>query len=105
MSDDKSPIRSTLASDPDFVDLVIEFVNEIPGKRKAIQAYMACGDVAQLQRAIHQLRGACGGYGFQSLTNAAAEIEESMKSGNTLEQVESRLNDFLDSLDRMSSDT
>jgi HPt (histidine-containing phosphotransfer) domain-containing protein len=99
-----SPIRSTLASDPDYLDLVQEFVSEMPAKQAAIKVFAAKGDLPQLQRAIHQLRGACGGYGFQCLTTAAASIEESIKAGNSLQAIEARLNEFIADLSRITAD-
>lgn len=94
------PIYSSLSSDLDYLDLVQEFVDEIPLKRKMIDGFVAKGDLPQLHRLIHQLRGSCGGYGFPSLTQAASEIDEALKKGVTIEAIMSRLDNFLMLLER-----
>lgn len=102
-SDKNVPIHSTLASDPDFSDLVVEFVAGMPSRISEINSYRAKQDKLLLQRAIHQLRGACGGYGFSQLTEIATSIEESMKSGAGLELIEARLDEFLEMLSRITA--
>ncbi len=97
------PIHSTLASDPDFSDLVVEFVAGMPSRIREIKSYREKMDKLQLQRAIHQLRGACGGYGFSQLTEIATSIEESMKSGARMESIEPRLDEFLEMLSRITA--
>jgi HPt (histidine-containing phosphotransfer) domain-containing protein len=97
-------IHSSLASDVDFADLVQEFVYELPNHQKAIRDFMAGGDQEGVQRILHQLRGACGGYGFQQLTNAAGEIEDKLRAGATLKNVTPILMDFTSSLSRVTAD-
>ncbi len=94
------PIYSSLSSDLDYQDLVRDFVNEIPLKRKMLDGFVAKGDLPQLHRMIHQLRGSCGGYGFPSLTEAASEIDEALKKGATMEEIMPRLGNFLTLLTR-----
>ena len=97
-------IHSSLASDVDFADLVQEFVCELPSHQKAIRDFMAGGDLEGVRRIIHQLRGACGGYGFQQLTNAAGEMEDKLRAGATLANVTPLLMDFTSSLSRVTAD-
>jgi HPt (histidine-containing phosphotransfer) domain-containing protein len=97
-------IHSSLASDVDFANLVQEFVYELPVRQKAIRDFMASGDLEGVRRTIHQLRGACGGYGFQQLTNAAGEIEDKLRAGATLTNVTAILMDFTSSLSRVTAD-
>ncbi len=103
MLDFDKPIYSSLATDPDFADLVHDFVNAIPAKCKMIEQHIAMGELNHLQRIVHQLRGACGGYGFPILTEAASVIDESFKAGSTIEGVKPRLEEFLALLKRASS--
>ena len=97
-------IHSSLASDVDFANLVQEFVYELPVRQKAIRDFMADGDLEGVRRTIHQLRGACGGYGFQQLTNAAGEIEDKLRAGATLTNVTAILMDLTSSLSRVTAD-
>ncbi len=99
MNDSRRPqIRSTLSSDPDFADLVQDFVNGIPAKIELIANSLQGNRRDELQRHIHRLRGACGGYGFQPMTEAAADIEERMKAGESLNELAIDINQFLEML-------
>jgi HPt (histidine-containing phosphotransfer) domain-containing protein len=93
-----NPIRSSLAADPDFSDLVVEFVNEIPTKLAAIQRSVAECDTVTLRRTFHQLRGACGGYGFPMLSEAAGVIEDRISSNDSISQLELRIGEFIEML-------
>lgn len=70
------PIQSTLASDPDMVDLIAMFVEELPKRTSQLEDLVNKGELAQLKRMAHQLKGACGGYGFPDVGRAAASLEE-----------------------------
>jgi len=43
-------------------------------------------------------------YGFHTLSPMASGIEESMRSGSSLEQIMDRLNDFIDSCERLTAE-
>jgi HPt (histidine-containing phosphotransfer) domain-containing protein len=70
---------SSLASDPDLVDIVDLFVEELPARVAAIQQCLASADWQSLQRYAHQMKGACGSYGFHQLTPAASRLESSVR--------------------------
>jgi HPt (histidine-containing phosphotransfer) domain-containing protein len=74
-----TPIRSEFASDPDMAELVAEFVGELPDKSQTLNAALQQNQFADLQRLSHQLKGACGGYGFPQLGEAAAKLEARLK--------------------------
>lgn len=101
---DNDRIHSTLASDPDFAELVQEFVADMPSRVAIIRKSMAERDLVKLRRAIHQLRGACGGYGFHTLSPMAGEIEDRMHAGTPLESLESSLLTFINACERLTSD-
>jgi len=58
-SAENAPLRSDFHDDPDMKDIVRAFLEEIP-------------------RVVHQMKGAGGGYGFQEISNAAAQLEKCM---------------------------
>ncbi|MCE3015890.1 MAG: Hpt domain-containing protein [Pirellula sp.] len=93
-----NPIHSSLAADPDFSDLVVEFVNEIPNKLALIQKSMDQSDTTTLRRTFHQLRGACGGYGFPMLSEAAGLIEDRISSSDPIPELEIRICEFIEML-------
>jgi HPt (histidine-containing phosphotransfer) domain-containing protein len=103
MSKSNAPIFSDLASDPDYADLVQDFVLEIPRKCTEIQQVVSADDQLGLQRIIHQLRGACGGYGFPTLTHAAGAIEDQLANGVSIAAIRLQLDDFTEMLQRASA--
>ena len=56
-------------------EIVERFVAGLPERLQAIKAAADAQDLPLLQRLAHQLKGAAGGYGFPSVTDAAAEVE------------------------------
>lgn len=104
MNKSTNPIRSSLAADPDFSDLVVEFVSELPIKVTSIQKSIAENDTTSLRRTFHQLRGACGGYGFPMLSEAAGMIEDRVNANESISQLESRIIDFIEMLKRTTAE-
>jgi HPt (histidine-containing phosphotransfer) domain-containing protein len=86
-------ILSEFANEPDMSEIIGMFVAEMPEKIEAIRAACEKDDVAALSVLAHRLKGSAGGYGFPTLTDAAAELELAVKYGADLaavrEQVES----------------
>ena len=85
------PIRSAYEDDPDMLEIVREFVTELPGRVAALEARLEAGDLPGLETLAHQLKGAGGGYGFPQLTDAAASLEQSLKEGADVCVVKDRL--------------
>lgn len=75
-------LYSSLASDPDLGDIVDLFVDEMPGRVENLSRCMAVGDWDQLGRYAHQMKGACGSYGFDQLTIPAARLERACRETN-----------------------
>jgi HPt (histidine-containing phosphotransfer) domain-containing protein len=76
------PIRSAYESDPDMLEIIREFAHELPDRIARLEALLAAHDYAELQTLAHQLKGAGGGYGFAQITDVAAKLESSLKSGD-----------------------
>jgi len=75
------PIRSTLVDDPAYAELVSEFVANIPVRVHSIRQSMDRNDAKQLCTLVHQLKGACGSYGFHEITPLASAIEDQIALG------------------------
>jgi HPt (histidine-containing phosphotransfer) domain-containing protein len=73
--DHQAAILSAFAHDPDMQDLIVAFVNELPARISRIGRDIERADRQAVQRLAHQLKGAAGGYGFHSITEAAAALE------------------------------
>lgn len=72
---------SEFADDPDMVELVAMFIDELPQRIAAMEAALASEDLAQLSALSHQLKGAAGGYGFTPITDLARVVEERVRQG------------------------
>lgn len=73
-----SALTSEFAGDPDMIDLVRLFVEEMPQRVDAMLESWERGAAADLRRLAHQMKGACGGYGFPQVGRAAGELERSL---------------------------
>ncbi|MEI8374063.1 MAG: response regulator [Planctomycetota bacterium] len=88
-------IYSQLASDPNMVELVDLFVQEIPNRINALETQAQSRDWQQLTRTAHQIKGAAGSYGFGEITPYAARLEAAAKDGCREEEILSALDELL----------
>jgi HPt (histidine-containing phosphotransfer) domain-containing protein len=82
---------SELANDPDMLELVEMFVQELPQRVSALRQAITQSDLDSLQRLAHQLKGAAGGYGFPTITAAAKDLELTAKTTQDLEKMKTEL--------------
>jgi CheY-like chemotaxis protein/HPt (histidine-containing phosphotransfer) domain-containing protein len=78
---------SSYADDPDMQEAIEEFVATLPTRIAAIERHQneqnhEEQNLEELRRLVHQLKGAGGGYGFDSITQLAAEVERALKEGD-----------------------
>lgn len=85
------PLRSQYQDDPDMRDLVREFAAGLPARAAELERLLGEGQLAELSRIAHQLKGAGGGYGFPLITERAAALESSLKQGGDEPRVKERL--------------
>lgn len=104
MSSVGAPIYSSLSSDPVMCELVAELVNKLPERIEQLKRQMEEQDLEALASSVHQLKGACGGYGFEPLSEEAARVEYSIKSGIALDQVVEQLDGLIEMLGRATAD-
>ncbi|MFO0758897.1 MAG: ATP-binding protein [Byssovorax sp.] len=77
LTEELPPIVSDLAGDPDMADLVVEFVARLPARIAELNEALSRRDLSTIARVAHQVKGTAGGFGFDIITFAAAEIERS----------------------------
>lgn len=80
------PLKSEFAADPDMSDLVQEFVAELPARIDSVVNAFKSRETKDLLRISHQLKGAGGGYGFPSITDAAAKVEHLLKTSESSDE-------------------
>lgn len=94
-----APLRSRFAGDPEMVELIELFVEELPARVETIRSALNRGEFEQLCRITHQLKGASAGYGFDPIGRAAGVVEAQLKSSGPqagLEQVRGEVDALID---------
>lgn len=77
----QSPIYSSLAADPRLAELIAQFVCELPARAARLKRHLASQDWQSLYRTVHQLKGAAGTYGFETLAPYALRVEHHIVEG------------------------
>ena len=80
-------IVSTFVDDSDMATLLAEFVEALPRRLHALRDSLANAELETTRRLAHQLKGAAGGYGFPSITEAAAALEHAVATNSSLDIV------------------
>ena len=88
------PIEKPAVKDEGFAQLVEQFVRELGDEALALRAQFAQGDLRELARLAHQLKGSCGSYGFPELSRHAAELERCVKTEASQEAIAAALAAF-----------
>jgi CheY-like chemotaxis protein/HPt (histidine-containing phosphotransfer) domain-containing protein len=89
-------LRSAFADDKDMTDVLAEFIRGLPAQVKQIEQMLWESDAVALKRAVHQLKGAGGGYGFPSVTELAGSAEQQIIEGQSVAAVEKQVRELID---------
>jgi len=102
MSDTQTtgPVYSDFADDPDFEELLEMFAETIEERQGQLRQQFRDGSVDEMRVTAHQLKGAGGGYGFDGLSSAAAQLEEACKE-NDVDRVGESLDALLGYMQRI----
>jgi len=74
-------LYSSLGDDPDLCDIVDMFVEEMPDRITNLMQLLEASNLDELARMAHQLKGAAGSYGFETITPVAGELETAILNG------------------------
>ncbi|MBX3408521.1 MAG: Hpt domain-containing protein [Phycisphaeraceae bacterium] len=94
------PIRSQYADDPEMRELVSLFVTEIPERMERMLDAFRHQQWENVHRIAHQLKGSSAGYGFPVVGDAAAKVEDLLRTGPVLD--EERLTALADSIKNLA---
>ncbi len=83
-----APLVSTLARDPRMIGPIERFVAHLPERIETLLRAADRRDRPALIRETHRLKGAAGGYGFQSLTEAAATLEDALAQSSDQDEID-----------------
>lgn len=78
--DDGSPIHSRLAAHPRLHKLAIKFVDQWPQKFAEMRSAYDAGDLAELARLAHGLKGIGSSVGFDALFEPAKALDAAAKA-------------------------
>ena len=90
------PLFSTFAGDPEFAEILGPFVAELPERISSLQAALAASDLESLAMLAHRLKGAAGGYGYPTITDAAKDVEQSAKTRAELNAIRKQVEALVD---------
>jgi HPt (histidine-containing phosphotransfer) domain-containing protein len=88
-------IFSTYGGDPVLGEMVELYVAEMPDRIAALERAFSDGDCESLRRTAHQMKGAAGSYGFDLLTEAAAELESAVRENQPLQRIQQALEELI----------
>jgi len=95
------PIKSSLADNPRMMAIIPEFVDGLPGEVRKMIELLDRKDMPALQRVVHQLLGACGGYGFDAVSEPAKTAEQSIKAGKALDFIAAEVESVIEVIRRI----
>jgi CheY-like chemotaxis protein/HPt (histidine-containing phosphotransfer) domain-containing protein len=88
-------LRSTLADDPDMEVALQEFVATLPHRVATVNQLLNEHNFQELQRVMHQIKGSGGGYGFERITQVAAEAERALKEEDPLDAIKADVDSLI----------
>ena len=93
------PMYSDFADDPEWQELLQGFVETIPIRIASIRRATEAGDAAQVKTLVHQLRGACGSYGYPLMTPIATALELELVTNPSLDEHVQQIHNFIEALE------
>lgn len=92
--------------DSDLEDLVPGFLENRHNDVERIDNLLSNGELAEIQRLGHSMKGAGGGYGFDEISIIGKKLEEAAKRGDTseLNHLNHRLKEYLSSVEIVYQD-
>jgi histidine phosphotransfer protein HptB len=98
-----APIYSIYHDEPDFRELLEEFVQAVEPRSELLRTLFASGEIEPLKVQAHQLKGAGGGFGFEGLSELAGELEVACKRPDPqVDEIGTLLDRVVDYLSRVS---
>jgi signal transduction histidine kinase/DNA-binding NarL/FixJ family response regulator len=94
-------IKSTMIDKPRMAKVIEELVHDLPGNVRKLRMFLEKGETDALQQVVHQLKGACGGYGFKSITELAAVAEAAIKECEGGEEIKAKIDSLIQNIRRI----
>jgi signal transduction histidine kinase len=94
-------LRSTRAGDPTLEKILPRFIERLPARVEELETLLDQGDLEGLRRAVHQIKGAAGGYGFPDLTTAAGDAETQLRAHAALDRIAVEVRELVETIRRV----
>jgi PAS domain S-box-containing protein len=85
-------IKSSLSGNPRMLKIIPEFVEGLPEEVRKMVDFLQRKNLDALRQVVHQLLGACGGYGFGPVSEPALRAETLIKEGKDPESITAQIN-------------
>ena len=76
--DDFKPLFSLFHDDAEMSVILDEFLHDMLNRLHDMRTAMDANDITRLNRIIHKIKGAAGGYGYPSITECAEHVEHEL---------------------------
>jgi PAS domain S-box-containing protein len=97
-TDRANRIKSRLANHPVIMKALPQFIEGLPDTVRVMTELLARNDLAELEKVIHQVRGASDGYGFDSVAGPALSAEEAIKSIQAPQVISQQISALIETL-------
>jgi len=100
------PLPGTFMVDPELEELRREFLAEANDKVHEMEqgaAKLSPESLARLTHLAHQLKGSGGSYGFQVISDEAAEVETAIEDGGNGQTIAQHVAKLRAEIDRLTS--
>src|SRR5581483_84295 len=90
------PLRSSFVAEPRVRKLLERFVARLPERVSAMESLLRKQSLEELRHALHQLKGAGGGYGFSTISDLAGQAEHLIKEEAAFDSVQREVQSLID---------
>jgi signal transduction histidine kinase/DNA-binding NarL/FixJ family response regulator len=95
------PVLRSDVTDEAVRAFLTSFVAELPKDVVRLTSLLHEGDLQQLREIAHRLKGSGGLYGFDSITNLAANLETGLKQEQRIEETTKQVNELIELIRRV----
>jgi len=92
---DDEPLFSTLSGDPTLADLAEEFVRHLPQRIRELEEALVATDEAKLIDLLRRTKADGGSFGFDPISQAAAQAEQTLAASGTVAVVREQVRQLL----------
>ena len=96
-----APLRSQHAGQEHMAGLLARFVSRLPERVAELQRLNDEKDLEELERAVHRIKGAAGGYGFPGISEAAAKAERHLRGKDDVAAIAAGIDDLVKLISRV----